>query len=763
LALAGAALLSFALRLAHLMDLQGSPLLSGLMGDSRQYDAWAQEIAGGNWAGTQVFYQAPLYPYSLALVFTVFGHDLDVVRLVQAALGAASCALLGLAGRRFFSNRAGVAAALLLAVYPPAIFFDGLIQKSSLDIFLITLMLALLGEFGARRDWKWLAALGVVTAALVLNRENARVLFPVTGAWLWFGFPDVAGRRRAAGILVFAAASLAVLVPVGFRNYRVGGELLVSTSQAGPNFYIGNNPHASGTYEPLLPERGDPLFERDDATRLASAAAGRSLSPSEVSDYWLGRSFAYIRSQPFHWLGLMGKKALLTLNAADLPDTESIEAYAGYSRILRGLFWLNFGVILPLAVFGAWVSRKEWRRLLVLYGMFAGLVLAVAAFYVVARYRHPLVPIVLLFAAAGLHGVLGLCQGAPWRAATPARRGSARHAAVRAAPVSSTGWKREWLPGLAGAGMVAIAVNVPIIEVRDQTFLNLGSLLAQRGRAVEAIDVLSKAVAIDPGHAEPHFRLGLARRDAGQQQEAIEELTAAVRLRPDHADAHAALGVLLRGEGRTAESLAHFREAVRHAPDSFEARTNLGLALMEAGRPGEAVAEHRRAIAMAPDLASPHNNLAMALLQAGGTSDAVSEYRAALALDPGYVEAHVNLAMTLARSREFDEAFLHFREAVRLQPDSHEVRLRFGGALCDAGRTEEGIEQYEAALRLLPDSVDALSLAAQAYARAGRLAEAVASLERALSLAPAAGSPDAAQGIRDAITRLKAQLPRRSG
>jgi len=763
LALAGAALLAFALRLAHLADLQGSTLLSGLMGDSRQYDAWAQEIAGGNWAGTQVFYQAPLYPYSLALVFTVFGHDLDVVRLAQAALGAASCALLGLAGRRFFSNRAGVAAALLLAVYPPAIFFDGLIQKSSLDIFLITLMLALLGEFGARRDWKWLAALGVVTAALVLNRENARVLFPVIGTWLWFGFPDVAGRRRAAGILVFAAASLAVLLPVGFRNYRVGGEFLVSTSQAGPNFYIGNNPHASGTYEPLLPERGDPLFERDDATRLASAAAGRSLSPSEVSDYWLGRSFAYIRSQPFHWLGLMGKKALLTLNAAELPDTESIQAYAGDSRILRGLFWLNFGVILPLAVLGAWVSRKAWRRLLVLYGMFAGLVLAVAAFYVVARYRHPLVPIVLLFAAAGLHGVLGMRQGAPWRAAAPVRRGNATNAAVRQTPVSSPDRKRGWLPGLAGAGLAVIVVNLPIIEVRDQTFLNLGSLLAQDGRPVEAIDVLSKAVSLDPGHAEPHFRLGLAFRDAGQLKPAIEELTAAVQLRPDHADAHIALGALLRGEGRTAASLEHFRDAARSAPESVEARTNLGLALLEAGRPEEAVAEHRRAVALAPDRPGPHNNLAMALQEAGYSGQAIAEYRKAVALAPSYADAHANLAMALAFAREYDQSFLHFREAARLQPDNLEVRLRFGGALCEAGHSQEGIEQFEAALRLAPDSLEALLLTAQAYASAGRLADALAGFEKALSVATSTGRPDAARGITDAIGQLKALMQRRPG
>jgi len=762
LALAGATALALIVRLAYLAELQGSPLLSGLMGDSRQYDAWAQQIAGGDWVGTQVFYQAPLYPYWLAIIFRFFGHDLGLVRLVQAVLGAASCVLLGLAGCRFFSDRVGVLAALLLAIYPAAFFFDGLIQKSSLDILLITLMLALLAEFSARRDWKWLAALGLAAAALVLNRENARVLVPVIGAWLWLGFPDVAIRRRAAWIAAFAAASLAVLLPVGFRNYRVGGEFLVSTSQLGPNFYIGNNSHASGSYEALVPERGDLLFERDDATRLASAAAGRALSPGEVSDYWLGQAFAYMRSQPFDWLGLMGKKALLTLNAAELPDTESIEAYAGYSRILWGLLWLDVGVILPLAAFGGWVFRAEWRRLLILYGMLVGLALSVAIFYVVARYRHPLVPVVLLFAAAGLGGILDMRPGGTRRAVASAKRGSAKKPAVRQQPASSQDWKRRWLPGLAGAGLVAIAANLPIMAVRDQTYLNLGSLLAQNGRPADAIALLSKAVSLDPGHAEPHFRLGLAYRDAGQLNPAIEELRAAVRLRPDHADAHLALGALLHGENRTAEALQHFRAAARHAPGSVEAHTNLGLALIEAGETDEAIAEHRRAIALAPGSPGPHSNLAVALQQAGDIQQAVAEYGRALALDPDYAEAHVNLALALASVRDFEAAFVQFREAIRLQPDNDAVRIAFGNALCEAGLNAQGLEQYEAAARLSPDSLDALSLSAQAYARAGRYADAVASLEKAHSLATAAGRSDAARGISDAIRRLRALMQRRS-
>lgn len=637
LVLLGIAILALVLRLVYLSELSGNPLLSVLMGDSRQYDQWARELAGGQWIGTEIFYQTPLYPYALGVLFKIAGHDLDLVRILQAVLGAASCVLLGLAGRRFFSDRAGAIAALLLAVYPPAIFFDGLIQKSSLDIFLVTLALFLIGEFQARRDWRWLIALGAAGGALALNRENAFVLYPVIGAWLLLQFGDVPVRRRTVWAVAFLSAALVVLLPVGVRNYRVGGEFVLSTSQLGPNFFIGNNAHASGSYESLVPGRGDAIYERADATALASKAAGRPLSPGEVSGYWLRQSFDFISSRPGQWLALLGKKVLLTVNAAEIPDTESIEAYAESSRVLGLLLWFNFGIVLPIAVLGVWVTRRQWRQLLVLYGMAASLALTVAAFYVVARYRHPVVPILLLFAAAGLSALRDM----RWTS-------------------------RELIPGLVAAGVAAIVSHIPMKVVHDQTYINLGAYLVRTGKPADAVPVLRKAVAVDPGDTAAHLQLGLAYGQTGQAQAALDELTTAVRLRPDSGEAQGALGLLLRETGKPAEALPHFKEAARLLPQSAEMHTNLGLALLEAGLPADAIVEHRRAIALAPDSPSPHNNLAMALQQTGDLQQALTEYQRALAIKPDDAEVLGNLGLALGAVGKYAEALTSFEKALAI-------------------------------------------------------------------------------------------------
>ena len=167
----------------HIWQIRRSPFFDVLMGDARGYDEWARRIAGGDWIGTDVFYQAPLYPYFLGVIYALAGHSLLAVRVVQAIIGAGSC-VLARAGRRAACSRRGSASppALVLALYAPAIFFDGLLQKSVLDVFFsVARALAVSRNLcdaprpPARRG----SSLGLAMGGLSLTRENALVLIAV--------------------------------------------------------------------------------------------------------------------------------------------------------------------------------------------------------------------------------------------------------------------------------------------------------------------------------------------------------------------------------------------------------------------------------------------------------------------------------------------------------------------------------------------------------------------------------------------------------
>ncbi|MFQ5417443.1 MAG: ArnT family glycosyltransferase, partial [Myxococcota bacterium] len=337
-------------RALHLWQLHGSLVFETIMGDARSYDSWAREIAAGDWLGSEVFYQAPLYPYFLAVLYGGVSGETFSVRVVQAVVGSASCAFLAAAGWRFFSKAAGIAAGLLLAVYAPAIFADTTIQKSVLDLFLLCLALWILGGLALRPTTGRSVGLGLTVAALVLSRENALVFAGVLVPWL-FVRSRHDGMRRFALPALFVAGMAMVLLPVALRNWQVAGEFHLTTSQLGPNLFIGNRPGADGTYAPLVPGRGDPKFERRDAKELAERASGRELTAAEVSDFYVRRVVEFVRSEPVEWAALMARKLALTFNAVEVVDTVDPYTHAESSLPLRVSGWVfHFGVLGPLAL-----------------------------------------------------------------------------------------------------------------------------------------------------------------------------------------------------------------------------------------------------------------------------------------------------------------------------------------------------------------------------------------------------------------------------
>jgi tetratricopeptide (TPR) repeat protein len=618
-------LTALAVRLVHVWQIRGAPFFTVLMGDSAGYDAWAQRIAGGDWVGQDVFYQAPLYPYVLGTIYWVIGRDLLLVRVAQAVIGALSCVLLALAASRLFaSRRAGAIAGLGLALYAPAIFFDALVQKAVLDVFFVCLALWILsgivdeshspchprraerakqtlptsqglgaiGHQGRALGWFWL---GLVMGALSLTRENALVLAGVMLAWAIVRRMDgSAERTRLAAAGAFTLGLALVIAPVAIRNSLVGGGVFLTTAQFGPNFYIGNNPRADGSYASLRFGRGAPEFERQDAKALAEEAERRRLTDAEVSGYWTGQALDFIRSDPRAWLRLLGRKAALLVNRTEMLDTESQETHEEWSTPLRVAARVgHFGVLVPLAVLGVIVTWPRRRQLLVVYALVLAYAASVVMFYVFARYRYPLVPFLMLFAAAGVAGL-------------PQFRAAARPA-------------RMW----------AVAAAVVIGAV----FVNQPMLSADLMRAITA------------------HNIGAALQEAGRLDEAIAEYRRAIAIDPDYAPAFNNLGVALAATDRFDEAVGAFRDALRLDPDSpvtqrnlGDAHYNLGSARFEAGNAAEAVDHFRAALRLMPDSADVHNNLGVALASEGHVTEAVDHFNAALKLRPEFSDAQRNLA-----------------------------------------------------------------------------------------------------------------------
>jgi tetratricopeptide (TPR) repeat protein len=225
----------------------------------------------------------------------------------------------------------------------------------------------------------------------------------------------------------------------------------------------------------------------------------------------------------------------------------------------------------------------------------------------------------------------------------------------------------------------------------------------QVGKNDTAVDLITRALAINPDYADAHANLGLALQDLGKPDEAVTSYNKAIAINPDHADAYSNLGTTLQALGKFDEAVTSYNKAIAINPDFSEAYNNMANALKELGNIDEAVASYNKALAINPDLADAHNNLGVALKDLGKLDEALASYNKALAINPDYAEAHSNLGLALQDLGQLDEAVASYNKAISIKPDYAEAHNNLGNALQDLGKPDEAVVNYNRALTFKPD------------------------------------------------------------
>jgi predicted O-linked N-acetylglucosamine transferase (SPINDLY family) len=197
----------------------------------------------------------------------------------------------------------------------------------------------------------------------------------------------------------------------------------------------------------------------------------------------------------------------------------------------------------------------------------------------------------------------------------------------------------------------------------------LGLIAHHAGRYEAAVELIGKAICVNPTAAVFHVSQGEAYHAVNRIGEAAACYERALSLQPDLAQAHSNLGAARHAQGKLEEAVAHCLRALGHQPDYAKAHYNLALALQDQGKLNDAITHYRRAIALAPSFAEAHGNLGAAMLAQGKIEEAVQCYQKALALMPAGAEIHHNLGRTYAEQGMLDLGSRHYQEALRIRPE----------------------------------------------------------------------------------------------
>jgi predicted O-linked N-acetylglucosamine transferase (SPINDLY family) len=241
---------------------------------------------------------------------------------------------------------------------------------------------------------------------------------------------------------------------------------------------------------------------------------------------------------------------------------------------------------------------------------------------------------------------------------------------------------------------------------------------------------------IDPSNPDALHLLGEIAYRYGHYDAAIELIRKAIGLNPFAAPFHCNLGAVYKAQGRLGEARTSYLRALELQPAFPEVHNNLGVILKEQGRLDEAIACYRQSISQKSDYAVAHNNLGAALAQQGKLEEAIASYRQALRIWPQYAEAYNNLGNALHRQKRLDEAVASFQESMRLRPEDATTHNNLGVVLEAQGRLDEAVNAYNRALALRPNFATAHNNLGVVLLAQGRVDEAAASYRRALACQP---------------------------
>jgi len=193
--------------------------------DADQYVRLARSLADGRGFGL-VFpglahhptaFRPPLYPLLATPGAALFGDALWPIRLLTVLIGSGCAVLAALVTMRIGGRRAGLAAGIAVACYPPLVFNDTLSLTEPLGLALVLAVVLLVD------DARWATA-GLCLGLAMLTRPNALVALVIIAVYAAI----TVRPRAAAGLLVCTAA---VVTPWMIRNQVQVGTWSMTTSE----------------------------------------------------------------------------------------------------------------------------------------------------------------------------------------------------------------------------------------------------------------------------------------------------------------------------------------------------------------------------------------------------------------------------------------------------------------------------------------------------------------------------------------------------
>lgn len=362
--------------------------------DEIAYLTMARNFVAGNGiidsAGNRAMYNVGYPLFIVSPVIFVFGDSLAAIRIANSLLGVCSIFMCYAVARAVGAGRVGqLLAALLFALYLPTGLYTVFVAKENVMIPLMLGVVWCALRLAERVQPSIVLACGFLLGLLALVGNAALALgLPVAFA-LWYRCSD---KLRGAGVLsLIIVTAVVVSTPWMVRNYHVLGAPVLNTN-GGFNLYLGNNPNATGKYMSIA-----------DTPRGATWAELRKTGEVQASETLRHEAIDWISSHPGEFARLAVRKFFLfwtpPLHAGKGPPSRGESA-------VRVAWAIQFFLLAAAAIGGILIRRMRNRQTAILWISIASYSAVHMLFYIIFRYREPIMPVVCILAAMSMEHLL---------------------------------------------------------------------------------------------------------------------------------------------------------------------------------------------------------------------------------------------------------------------------------------------------------------------------------------------------------------------
>ncbi len=518
----GILVLGAILRFSYLIQVQANPLprftAQDNVFDSFNYFDLANDILDHHFLGSKIIQQSPVYPYFIAVIFKLFGREINYVFVFQILWGLTAVYLFYRTASLVFKNHGvGLVAAFIAAVYSPFIYHEALILRDLPIAYMNLLGFYLLLRADEKQKGLYYFLAGAALGLSTVIRPHV-VTLSILG--IFFLVRGTKPKLIAATLMILGVC--AVISTVAIRNRMLGSQALIESS-APETFWGGNT------------------FDSEGIGAPRSTLAFKFAEEAGASGSYLMNSLRILRRElsahPQEYFDLYLRKFKMILNGYEIPENFSYDLFKENHSVLSIAF-LDFSYVSPLAIVGMIIAWRKFREARWLYIFLFVTTAFVLLFHIQGRYRLCFIPFFILFAAYAVYWIFQMVR----------QKSFVPVAVVLPAVILISLYTKpdqQIMEKYFGGRVREIDYNNMVIACLDKIQKQGSSLTsAERERLFKlALENRKKSVQAAALHSDLFgvflFDLGRMQFQAGEYKDAVENLSTFLSLYPQNHDAQA--------------------------------------------------------------------------------------------------------------------------------------------------------------------------------------------------------------------------------